>query len=78
MLRQPEILERCIFKHRTQDVYLVADAYQGKMIRQAITDFLEAAAGGESENVPLKIGGQSLVVSGIVEESGFVVTWTMI
>lgn len=59
---KPEILERCIFKHRTQDVYLVADAYQGKMIRQAITDFLEAAAGGESENVPLKIGGQSLVL----------------
>src|SRR5215831_11442678 len=26
---KPEILERCVFKHRTSNVYLVADAYQG-------------------------------------------------
>ncbi|MGZ4841422.1 MAG: hypothetical protein ACXV5J_06735 [Candidatus Angelobacter sp.] len=59
---KPEILERCIFKHRSQNVFLVADAYQGKMIRQAITDFLEAAAGGETESVPAKIGGQTFVL----------------
>lgn len=59
---KPEILERCIFKHRSQNVFLIADAYQGKMIKQAITDFLEAAAGGAIENVPAKIGGQSLVL----------------
>jgi len=45
---KPEIMERCIFKHRNQDVYLVADAYQGSKIRQAIVDFLESAAAGDS------------------------------
>jgi hypothetical protein len=59
---QPEILERCIFKHRRENVFLVADAYQGKMIKQTLTDFLEAAASGETESVPVKIGGQSLVL----------------
>jgi len=57
-----EILERCIFKHRFQDVYLVADAYQGKRIRQAITDFLEAAAGGEVEATSFNDGGKKTVV----------------
>src|SRR5436305_10945241 len=37
-----EVLERCVFKHRTSNVYLVADAYRGSQIRQAIIDFLEA------------------------------------
>jgi hypothetical protein len=60
---KPEILERCIFKHRTQNVYLIADAYQGKQIKQAIVDFLEAAAGGEAENVSVKSGEQTLVLS---------------
>ena len=57
---KPEILERCIFKHRSQNVYLVADAYQGSRIKQAIVDFLEAAAGGETESVPVKAGAQKL------------------
>src|SRR5262249_45754389 len=34
-----EILERCVFKHRSADVYMVADAYRGDQIRQAILDF---------------------------------------
>lgn len=59
---KPEIMERCVFKHRTANVYLVADAYQGNKIRQAIVDFLEAAAGGEPESVPVKAGGQTLVL----------------
>lgn len=39
------ILERCIFKHQTHDVILVADAYKGSLIRESITDFLSATAG---------------------------------
>ena len=57
-----DILERCIFKYRQQNVYLVADAYQGKQIKQAIVDFLDAAAGGGIEDVPIKLGGQPLVL----------------
>jgi hypothetical protein len=40
-----EVLERCVFKFRAANVYLVADAYKGIEIRQAILDFLDAAAG---------------------------------
>ena len=61
---RPEVLERCVFKHRTQNVYLIADAYQGSKIQQAIMDFLEAAAGGETENVPVKAGTQTLTLNG--------------
>lgn len=40
-----EILERCIFKRKGQEVYIVADAYEGREIGVAVTDFLFAAAG---------------------------------
>jgi hypothetical protein len=46
---KPEILERCIFKHRKSPVYLVADAYRGSEIRDAVIDFLSAAAGQKSQ-----------------------------
>lgn len=48
------ILERCIFLHRGDHVYLVADAYEGKRIRDAVTDFLSAAAGVKAETLQLK------------------------
>jgi len=44
-----EILERCVFKHRVANVYLIADAYRGREIRQAILDFLASAAGEGAE-----------------------------
>lgn len=67
---KPEILERCIFKHRRAEVYLVADAYRGDQIREAILDFLDAAAGASPEKITLQDasaavltvrGGSSLV-----------------
>src|SRR5215467_7731207 len=65
-----EVLERCVFKHKTKNVYLVADAYRGREIRQAILDFLVAAAGDGTEAVavPQNLvtinarGGANLVV----------------
>jgi hypothetical protein len=47
------VLERCVFKHRTRETYMIADAYQGKEIAKATTDFLAAASGvpGEKLNV---------------------------
>src|ERR1700682_1553414 len=51
-----EILERCVFKHRTRNVYLIADAYRGIQIRQAIVDFLGAAAGSNPEKIRVKAG----------------------
>ena len=51
-----DILERCVFKHRTANVYLIADAYRGERIRQAITDFFAAAAGTNAQVVKFKEG----------------------
>jgi hypothetical protein len=48
---KPEVLERCIFKHRKTKTYIVADAYRGSEIRMAILDFFDAAAGAGSETV---------------------------
>jgi hypothetical protein len=41
----PKVLERVVYKHRTLDAYLVADAYRGAEIAQATVDFLNVAAG---------------------------------
>ena len=46
-----QILERSIFEHRTSGTILVADAYEGSEIKQALTDFFQAAAGLDSEAV---------------------------
>lgn len=56
------VLERCLFKYRKSDVYLVADAYRGDQIRQAILDFLDAAAGANPE--PIRVPASVSVVAG--------------
>jgi hypothetical protein len=48
-----EILERCIFKYRAASVFLIADAYRGIEIKQAILDFLDSAAGGGADAIPV-------------------------
>ena len=48
---KPEVLERCVFKHRRHEVYLVADAYRGEAIPQALLDFFAAAAGADPESI---------------------------
>ncbi len=45
------VLERCIFKHKQREVYLVADAYRGREIKQATIDFLRFASGRYVEAV---------------------------
>ena len=57
-----EILERLVFKHQTKNVYLIADAYRGREIKQCVADFFEFSAGraGETVNansVELNAGG---------------------
>ena len=52
---KPAILERCIFRHRAEAVYLVADAYKGAEIRAALTDFLSASTGITQETVAVRI-----------------------
>ena len=61
-----EILERCVFKHHAANVYIVADAYRGIEIKQAILDFLDSAAGDGAETLSLSAasGGQTLPIRG--------------
>jgi hypothetical protein len=61
-----EVLERCVFKYRSANVYLVADAYRGMEIRQAILDFLDSAAGDgvETVSVPSGSGAVKLPIGG--------------
>jgi hypothetical protein len=44
----PKIIERLVFKHKTQNALLVADAYRGAEIKQATEDFLNSASGTSS------------------------------
>ena len=39
------LLERLLFKHKTLNVYLLADAYNGKFIKPTTIDFLDATSG---------------------------------
>ena len=64
------VLERCVFKHRKASLLLVADAYRGKEISQAIWDFLEAAAGKPGEK--LKVGDRELHTGGSADLVAYV------
>src|SRR5579864_8558986 len=50
-----QILERCVFKYRTANVYLISEAYRGIEIKQAIWDFLDSAAGGGADTVAVSV-----------------------
>jgi len=53
----PNVLERVVYKHRTLDAYLVADAYRGAEIKQATVDFFNVASG--NLNPTFEDGGQT-------------------
>jgi hypothetical protein len=62
------ILERLLFKHKTANVYLLADAYDGQFIKQTTIDFLNASAGKKVQTMfynkdSLYFGGASDLVS---------------
>ena len=45
------ILERLLFKHRSKDVYLIADAYDGRYIKECTRDLLKAASGRSRSSI---------------------------
>jgi hypothetical protein len=62
------ILERLLFKHRSKNVFLLADAYDGRHIRKTTIDFLFASSGNKEavmENKGKKIyfGGASNLIA---------------
>jgi hypothetical protein len=63
-----EILERLVFKHRTKDVYLIADAYRGREIKRCVADFFDFSAGRAVEtikanSIELHAGGDADLVA---------------
>jgi hypothetical protein len=62
-----EVLERCIFKSRVSDGYLVADAYDGGQIKKCLIDFLSAAAGLASEKVSVSRSSAELSIGGAAD-----------
>ncbi|NLI47086.1 MAG: hypothetical protein GX414_08260 [Acidobacteria bacterium] len=56
------VLERRVFRHALEPVWLVADAYRGAAIRQAVEDFLAAAAGAPVARVTVADGGEPVAL----------------
>lgn len=56
------IYERLIFKHKTTNIYLVADAYDGAEIKQTITDFLTYSAG--LSKIKIQVDSFSILAGG--------------
>lgn len=50
------VLERCIFKHKASNTYLIADAYDGQYIKKCTQDFLKSSAGLVKDSVLLLTG----------------------
>lgn len=62
------ILERCVFKHKTINAYIVADAYDGAAIKTCTIDFFNAAAGRNNQllkvnDVAIGIGGSAQLIA---------------
>ena len=49
-----KILQRILFKHKTTDTYLLADAYDGRFIKQTTIDFLYACSGENPIEISVK------------------------
>jgi hypothetical protein len=56
------ILERLLFKHKTKDVYLLADACDGQFIKQTTIDFLNASSG--KNEIAIEAGKKKIYFGG--------------
>lgn len=63
-------MERLVFKHVTQDNYIVADAYNGKFIKQCIIDFLKSCSGQLRDTVV--VGNKTLGINGNSNLVGYI------
>ncbi|MFV0626042.1 MAG: hypothetical protein ACK5N8_01660 [Alphaproteobacteria bacterium] len=62
------ILRRAIFKHKNSDTWMIADAYQGKRIKESIQTFLEYSAGQKPMEISvdektISIGGNADILA---------------
>jgi len=70
------ILERCVYKNTSKNVYIVADAYVGNRIVNAVEDYLKACAGTIHKSVI--INGKSINFAGDSDLVAYVGHNTMI
>jgi len=56
------VLERIVFKHQLKDYYLVADAYDGRYIKECTIDFLKSSSGNIKDT--LKVNKETIGISG--------------
>ncbi|GAL85883.1 hypothetical protein MYP_3112 [Sporocytophaga myxococcoides] len=64
------IMERLIFKHTTKKYYLIADAYDGRNIKQCTIDFLRSSSGQLKDTV--KINNKIIGISGNAELTAYI------
>lgn len=62
------ILEQILFKHKSEDIYLLADAYDGQFIKQTTIDFLQACSGSgivsiKANSMEIPFGGASDIIA---------------
>jgi hypothetical protein len=67
-MENPIILERILFKHTTEEIYLLADAFDGEKIKPCIEYFLKACNGQEPilvnyNSTPLNFGGKADLIA---------------
>ncbi|MDU1889459.1 MAG: hypothetical protein E6767_02110 [Dysgonomonas sp.] len=55
-------LERIVFKHKTKNYYLVADAYDGQYIKDCTVDFLNSCSGNKKDT--LMVGKTTVGLNG--------------
>ncbi|HYW74816.1 MAG TPA: hypothetical protein VE961_27570 [Pyrinomonadaceae bacterium] len=53
------VIERCVFKRKDREAFLVADAYRGSEIQRSTQTFLQAAAGYPGESISVAVDGKS-------------------
>jgi hypothetical protein len=64
------ILERLIFKHTQENYYLIADAYDGRYIKQCTLDFLNSSCGNKQEI--LQVDGKILGIGANAALIGYI------
>src|SRR5512133_2336774 len=48
------VLERCVFRNKSQNTILVADAYRGREIKKTIEDFFAFSAGRKVQSISIE------------------------
>ncbi|WP_028978341.1 hypothetical protein [Sporocytophaga myxococcoides] len=63
-------LERLVFKHTTKNYYLIADAYNGRYIKECTIDFLRSSSGQLKDTI--RINNKVIGISGNAELAAYI------